>query len=76
MINDISALQFDPEAIETARELGLPVVLMHSAGDPKTMQQNPEYDDVVLDVFDALESRIRACEEGGIHERGSLLTRA
>lgn len=66
VINDISALQFDPEAIETARELGLPVVLMHSAGDPKTMQQNPEYDDVVLDVFDALESRIRACEEGGI----------
>lgn len=66
MINDISALEFDPLGVETVRDLGLPVVLMHSAGDPKTMQANPVYDDVVLDVYDALEARIRACEAGGI----------
>ena len=66
VINDVSALTFDPEAVATVRDLGLPVILMHSQGDPKTMQQDPRYDDVVLDVYEALAERVDACVEGGI----------
>ena len=72
MINDISALSFDPEALATARDLGLPVILMHSRGDPKTMQEDPRYDDVVLDVYDALEARVQACVAAGI-ERSRIV---
>ena len=43
-------------------ETGLPVVLMHAQGDPRTMQVDPRYDDVVLDVYDWLAARIEACE--------------
>lgn len=66
MLNDVSALTHDPAALETAAETGLPVMLMHAQGDPKTMNDNPAYDDVVLDVFDFLERRIAACEKAGI----------
>lgn len=66
VINDVTALTFDPEAVATAAGLGVPVVLMHAAGDPKTMQIDPCYDDVALDVFNYLEARIRACEAAGI----------
>ncbi len=66
MINDVSALTFDPLALETASRLDVPVVLMHARGDPKTMQDDPVYDDVLLDVYDFLESRIEAAEQAGI----------
>ena len=66
IINDVSALSFDPEALAVASGSGLPVVLMHALGDPKTMQIDPRYDDVLLDVFDYLKERIAACEAAGI----------
>lgn len=66
IINDVSALGYDPASIETAAELGVPVVLMHAQGDPRTMQDDPRYDDVQLDVFDFLEARIDACQRAGI----------
>ena len=66
ILNDVSALTHDPVALETAAETGLPVMLMHAQGDPKTMNDNPQYSDVVLDVFDFLEQRIDACEKAGI----------
>ncbi len=66
VINDVSALTFDSKAVATARDLGLPVILMHSRGDPKTMQEDPRYDDVVFDVYEALSERIEACVAGGI----------
>ncbi|HXF53012.1 MAG TPA: dihydropteroate synthase [Hyphomicrobiaceae bacterium] len=66
IINDISALTYDPEAAQTVAELGLPVVLMHVRGDPKTMQDAPHYDNVLLDVFDYLEARIEAAVAAGI----------
>jgi dihydropteroate synthase len=66
VVNDVSALAFDPKSLATAAELGCPVVLMHAQGDPKTMQKNPVYDDVALDVFDMLAGRIAACEAAGI----------
>lgn len=72
ILNDISALTHDPEAMEVAAESGLPVILMHALGDPKTMQVDPRYDDVALDVFDYLESRVRSAEAAGI-DRSRLI---
>ncbi len=66
ILNDVSALTHDPEALRVAAESGLPVMLMHAQGDPKTMNDDPHYDDVVLDVFDFLEGRIQACAAAGI----------
>lgn len=66
ILNDVSALTHDPDALSAAAESGLPVMLMHAQGDPKSMNDNPQYADVVLDVFDFLESRIQACEAVGI----------
>jgi dihydropteroate synthase len=66
LINDVSALTHDPASLAAAAATGLPVVLMHSQGAPEAMQVNPSYDDVALDVYDALERRILACEAAGI----------
>ena len=66
VINDISALGSEPAALTVAAESGLPVILMHMQGEPRTMQQAPHYDDVVLDVYDYLAERIRVCEKAGI----------
>jgi dihydropteroate synthase len=72
MINDVSALMHDPDSLAIAAASGLPVVLMHAKGDPRIMQRNPTYDDVVLDVYDALAERLAACEAVGI-PRGRLI---
>ena len=66
ILNDVSALTHDADALPVAAETGLPVILMHAQGDPRTMNDNPQYSDVVLDVFDYLEGRIAACEAAGI----------
>jgi dihydropteroate synthase len=66
IINDVSALQHDAESLRTVAELGCPVVLMHAQGDPRTMQLNPQYDDVALDVYDHLEGRVEACVAAGV----------
>lgn len=71
MLNDVSALTHDEDSVAVAAETGVPVVLMHAQGDPRTMQDNPVYDDVVLEVFDFLAGRIAACETAGI-ARGHL----
>jgi dihydropteroate synthase len=66
ILNDVSALTHDPESLGVAAASGLPVILMHAQGDPKTMNDNPRYSDVALDVFDFLEARIAACVAAGI----------
>jgi dihydropteroate synthase len=66
LINDVSALAHDPGSLEVAARTGLPVVLMHAQGDPRTMQERPHYADVVLDVYDWLSARVDACERSGI----------
>jgi dihydropteroate synthase len=73
MINDVSALGFDRLSAATAAALDVPVILMHAKGDPKTMQANPVYDDVALDVFDMLEARLAACEREGIARQKLLI---
>jgi dihydropteroate synthase len=66
IINDVSALGHDPTSLTVVSELGCPVVLMHAQGDPRTMQLNPTYDDVALDVYDYLEERVELCVAAGI----------
>jgi len=65
MLNDVRALRA-PGALEAAREAALPVCLMHMQGAPRTMQDDPRYDDVVADVRRFLERRLAACEASGI----------
>ena len=66
IINDVSALSHDPASLEAAAASKLPVVLMHALGDPRTMQADPAYGHVLLDVFDYLEQKIAAAEAAGI----------
>ncbi len=66
ILNDVSALTYDEDALGVVADSGVPIVLMHAQGDPRTMQIEPKYDDVLLDVFDFLEDRIDACRRAGI----------
>ena len=66
IFNDVSALTYDRKSLEAAAEAGFSLVLMHAQGEPKTMQDNPHYADVVLEVFDYLEARIAAAMAAGI----------
>ncbi|MDP2707770.1 MAG: dihydropteroate synthase, partial [Burkholderiales bacterium] len=64
-INDVLALR-EPGALEAAAELGVPVCLMHMQGEPRTMQENPRYDDVVGEIADFLGERQQAAQAQGI----------
>jgi dihydropteroate synthase len=67
MINDVRALRADG-AVAAAAELGRPVCLMHMQGEPRTMQEEPQYDDVVADVAAFLRARVAECREAGLGE--------
>ncbi len=66
MVNDVAAFSYDPALADVTAGSGLPVCLMHAQGDPATMQNNPVYDDVLLDVYDFLNARIAQAEAAGI----------
>jgi dihydropteroate synthase len=58
MVNDVSGFTFDPDLAPLCAARGVPVCVMHAQGDPQTMQADPSYGDVVLDVYDFLAGRI------------------
>lgn len=66
MVNDVSALGWDQRSASVVAASGKPVVLMHAQGDPQVMQDNPRYDDVLVEIFLWLEDRIDAAEAAGI----------
>ena len=68
LVNDVTALRGDPLMVEVVAEHGVYVCLMHMLGEPRTMQQDPRYDDVVDDVKAFLEERLRVAVDGGIAE--------
>ena len=68
MINDVCALRREG-ALDTAAALGVPVVLMHMLGEPRSMQEDPRYDDVVAQVHRFLAERIFAAELAGIPKK-------
>ena len=69
MVNDVTALRLDPELADVCARAGCEVVLMHMLGDPRTMQENPVYDDVVDDIKAFLAERIEFAVSRGIDEK-------
>ena len=67
MVNDVRALR-SPGALVAAAELGVPVCLMHMQRSPETMQEDPRYRDVVVEVRTFLAERVRACLDAGIRQ--------
>ncbi|EIJ0985050.1 TPA: dihydropteroate synthase [Vibrio vulnificus] len=65
LINDVRALQ-EPGALAVAAKAQVPICLMHMQGQPRSMQHNPSYQDVLKEVGEFLEERVAACEEAGI----------
>ena len=72
LVNDVSALTFDRLSAEVVAAAGAPVILMHHLGPPETMQQDPRYDDVLVEIYLWLEERIAAAEAAGI-DRSRIL---
>lgn len=66
IVNDVTALTGDDQSLAVVAEASAPVILMHMRGDPQTMQSDPRYDAVPLDVYDALSDRVDACVAAGI----------
>lgn len=66
MVNDVSAMLYDPAMAGAIARMGASVCLMHAQGSPETMQDAPQYDDVLLDVYDHLAERIAVAEAAGI----------
>tara|TARA_R110002110_G_scaffold85816_4_gene223722 strand:- start:56773 stop:57864 length:1092 start_codon:yes stop_codon:yes gene_type:complete len=66
LVNDVSGLSDDPDALSVVAAANVPVVLMHMQGQPENMQDDPSYTDVVHDVYDALAGRIDACLDAGM----------
>jgi dihydropteroate synthase len=66
IVNDVTALRGDPEMAGVCAEAGVEVVLMHMLGEPRTMQDDPRYDDVVGEVLDFLIERAGFAERAGI----------
>ena len=69
IVNDVSGFMFDPDLAAYCAAHNIPVCIMHAQGDPKTMQDNPTYDNVVLDVYDFLEQQIARLEQLGLERR-------
>jgi len=72
LINDVRALQ-ESNAVSTLASLDVPVCLMHMQGQPKNMQQNPQYKHVVSEVINFLKARVAVCVEAGIQESRLLI---
>ena len=66
MVNDVSGFTFDPELLPYCSEKKLPVCVMHSKGSPENMQNNPQYENILIEVYDFLETQINTLVQAGI----------
>ena len=73
LVNDVTALRADPELAGVVADAGCYLCLMHMQGEPRTMQENPVYDDVVSDVKRFLEERLAFAVDAGVDERNICL---
>ena len=73
IINDVSALMNDPKSIEIVKKYNVPIILMHMPGTPQTMMKKNKYKNVVLEVYDFLEERIKYCESNGIKRKNLII---
>ncbi len=67
MVNDVSGGTYDPDMLPTIAKLGVPIVLMHLRGTPRTMQQLTDYRDLIGEIYQFLEQRIQAAIAAGVH---------
>ena len=72
LVNDVSAMVFDPEIARVTAQAGVPICLMHAQGTPETMQDNPSYGDVVGEVVGHLEERVAVAVAAGI-DRANII---
>lgn len=73
VVNDISALRFDAAMAEVVAEHEVPVILMHMLGEPRSMQQNPQYDNCIKQIAAFFEERIAFAETAGIQRARIIL---
>lgn len=73
MVNDISGLRFDPQMVKIVAGYQVPVIIMHMQGTPRNMQENPEYVDVVDEIYDFFSERINFALDSGIKKENIYL---
>jgi dihydropteroate synthase len=73
MVNDISALRMDADMVAVVRDAQCPVVLMHMLGEPKTMQSNPTYEDVLAEIYGFFVERLNWAVDQGLNEQNLLI---
>ena len=73
IINDISGFSFDNKMIDVVRESKVPVIIMHMQGDPSNMQNNPVYDDLIIDISSFFKSKIKLAIDAGIKKEQIIL---
>ena len=73
LINDVSGLNFDNNTINILKKYDIPFVLQHSLGQPDVMQNSPKYNNVLLDIYDFFEKKIRFLREKGINHNNIIL---
>ncbi|HKI59872.1 MAG TPA: dihydropteroate synthase, partial [Mariprofundaceae bacterium] len=73
MVNDVTALTGDQDSLAVVAEAGVDICLMHMQGRPETMQEKPDYRNVVVEVSDYLSQRIEACLKAGVSESSIMV---
>ncbi len=73
LINDVSGLEYDPNTIKILRDSNTPFVIHHMQGEPETMQKNPIYNNVILDIYDFFEKKIKYVRSNGIKHNNIIL---
>ena len=73
IINDISGFSFDNKMIDVVRESKVPVIIMHMQGDPSNMQDNPVYDDLIMDISSFFKNKIKLAIDAGIKKEQIIL---
>ena len=73
MLNDVSALDFDQLSYQVVKDSGKPIILNHSQGIPENMQNNPTYDNVLLDIFDYFENKIKFLKDNGVKDEQIII---
>ena len=73
LINDVSGLEYDSHTINLLKQTKIPFVIHHMQGNPQTMQKNPKYNNVVLDIYDFFEKKIKYIRSKGIKHNNIIL---
>ena len=73
LINDVSGLEYDPSTIRVLKKTNISFVIHHMQGEPSTMQKNPKYKNVLLDIYDFFEEKIKYLRSKGIMHNNIIL---